>query len=603
MKLLFITLHIYLVFSLFLILDAVKDVKLYKGGIPAMYGGRLSSVLDVRLKDGNAKKFAVNGGLGLISSRLTIEVPIIKDKSSFIISYRRSYADLFLKAGPENLRNNKLYFYDLSAKWNYNIDSKNTIYVSGYFGRDVFKFKDIFGLDWGNITGTARWNHIFNPKLFSNLTLVTSDYNYNIKINNDAVSFDWKSKIRNYSAKIDFSYFLNTNSTISFGALATYYKFNPGRISPGNAKSFFNTYEVPSLKAVEYGAYIDHEQKIGPRLALQYGIRLSAWDNRANNDSTYQYAGVTGDKKNPVNPQYHGSGSIEMYINPEPRASLRFQLNDNSSLKASYNRMVQYVHLISNTTAASPLDFWWPSTNNTKPETADQEALGYFRNFKDNAYEASAEVFYKTMTNQIDYINGAQTKLNKNLEGELLYGQGRAYGLELYVKKNTGRINGWVSYTLSKSERQINGLNNDDWYRAKYDRTHNLSVVGIWEHSKKWQFSAQFAYATGVATTFPSSKYTWDGFQVPNREDNARNNYRVPAYHRLDIAATLHPNPRRNGKERWGYWTFSIYNLYSRQNAFSVYFRQNSDDPSKTEAVRLSIFGSMIPAATYNFKF
>jgi len=595
------TSHLFGFFSVFNP-DAVKDVKLYKGGIPSMYGGRLSSVLDVRLKDGNSKKFAVNGGIGLISSRVTVEIPIIKNKSSLIISGRRSYADLFLKAGPQKTRNNTLYFYDLSAKWNYNINEKNTIYVSGYFGRDVFKYKDLFGIDWGNATGTARWNHIFSPKLFSNLTLLTSDYNYNLKISVGTVSFDWKSNIKNYSAKADFTYFLNTNNTISFGAVATYYKFKPGAITPGNTQSFFNAYEVPNRKAVEYGVYIDNEQKFGSRLSVQYGLRLSAWDNRANKDSVYQYAGTTGETKNPVNPTYYGKGSIQTYINPEPRASLRFQLNETSSFKASYNRMVQYVHLISNTTAASPLDFWWPTTNNTKPETADQEAFGYFRNFKENTYEASAEVFYKTMTNQIDYINGAETRLNKNLEGELLYGQGRAYGLELYVKKNTGKINGWISYTLSKSERQINGLNNNDWYRSKYDRTHNLSIVGIWEYSKKWQFSAQFAYATGVATTFPSSKYTYEGLEIPNRSDNARNNFRVPAYHRLDIAATLHPKPK-NGKERHGSWSFSIYNLYARQNAFSVYFQQDPDDASKTQAVRLSIFGSMIPSATYNFRF
>ncbi|WP_077921909.1 TonB-dependent receptor [Spirosoma sordidisoli] len=581
--------------------DAVKDVKLFKGGIPAQYGGRLSSVLDVRLKEGNAKKFSVNGGIGLVSSRLTLEGPIVKDKSSFIISGRRSYADLFLKASP-TLRENSLYFYDLTAKWNYTINQNNTLYASGYFGKDNFGFGSVFGLNWGNATGTLRWNHVYTPKLFANYTFAYSKYTYNLNFSNGG-EFNWAYDIKNYNLKADHTYYLNAKNTISFGAAATSYQFSPGEVSGSGSSPLGSGNSLADQNAIEYAAYLDNEQTISPKLTAQYGFRLSAW-NFLGPYTTYQYTGTNGQRKQPMNEQSYGDDqTISTYANLEPRLSLRYQLNANSSIKASYNRTAQYVHLISNTTAGSPLDIWWPTTNNTKPELADQVALGYFKNFGDNRYEASVEGYYKTLTNQVDYIDGANTRLNKHLEGDLLYGQGRAYGMEVYVKKNAGRINGWLSYTLSRTERQIDGINNNEWYRAKYDRTHNLSIVGIYEASKKWTLSANFTYQTGVATTFPSSKYYVQDIAVPQRSDNARNNYRVPAYHRLDLSATLHPNPRADGRPRRGDWTFSLYNAYNRRNAFSVYFQQDEDNPSQTNATRLSIFGSVIPSATYNFHF
>ncbi len=598
--------------------DAVKDVKLVKGGIPAQYGGRLSSLLDVRMKEGNSKKFALSGGIGTISSRLTAEGPIQKDKSSFIISGRRSYADAFLKlSSDENLKNNQLYFYDLSAKMNFRLGPKDRVFVSGYFGKDAFKFADPTGegggfqMRWGNKTGTVRWNHLFSDRLFANFTAVYSDYDYLLGVPNGSQAFEWTSNIYNYSGKADFSYYVNARNTITFGVQAIRYQFRPGKAIPLGDNSIFNPLELEHQNAMEYAVYLDNEQQLLPQLSVQYGLRFSAY-NYMGAHTVYDYVGENNQKKQPVNERTYGKGeSISFYTNPEPRFSLRYNVNEHSSVKASYNRMAQYVHLISNTTAASPLDVWSPTTNNIKPELADQVALGYFRNFKDNMFETSAEVFYKTMRNQIDYRDGAEVLLNQQLEGDLLYGDGRAYGLELYVKKNTGQLTGWVSYTLSRSERKIDGINMNaegeaQWYAAKYDRTHILSAVGVYTLNKKWSFSSNFSYTTGVATTFPNARYeVEDGaIIVPHNTEGTRNNYRVPAYHRLDLSATL--TPAKNENRRWkSEWVFSVYNAYARRNPFTVFFRQSENEALKTqtEAVRLSIFGSVLPSVTYNFKF
>jgi len=596
--------------------DAVKDVKLIKGGIPAQYGGRLSSLLDIRMKEGNSKRFSALGGIGTVSSRLTLEGPIQKDKSSFIVAGRRSYGDLFLKlSSNENLRDNQLYFYDLSTKVNFTMGPKDRLFVSGYFGNDVFGIQSAdgetaFGFRWGNRTGTIRWNHLFSDKLFANLTAVYSDYDYSLGSPTGAQAFEWKSRIYNYSGKADFSYYLNASNTITFGASVIRYRFHPGEAGPVGENRSFSRYALDNQHAVEYAAYIDNEQSFGSRLSLQYGIRFSAY-NFIGAQTVYEYAGEGIDRKVMVGSRTYDKGeSIALYTNPEPRLSLRYTLDETSSIKASYNRMAQYVHLISNSTAASPFDVWSPTTRNIKPELADQVAVGYFRNFKENMYETSVEVFYKEMQNQIDYIPGAQVLLNQNLEADLLYGRGRAYGLELYAKKNTGQLTGWISYTLSRSERLFDGLNVDgasgqaQWYPAKYDRRHIGSVVGIYDFNKRWRFSGTFSYTTGVATTFPNGRYELDGgaITVPHNTDGSRNNFRVPAYHRLDLAATL--QGKKNDTRRWkGEWVFSVYNAYARRNPFTIFFRQNPDDPTKTEAVRLSIFGTFLPSITYNFKF
>ncbi len=585
--------------------DAVKDITLLKGGIPAQYGGRLSSLLDVRMKDGNANEFHGNGGIGLISSRLTLEGPVQKDKSSFILAGRRTYGDLFLKLSPdEAINNNTAYFYDLSAKYNQTINKNNRIYLSGYFGRDVFRFDDFFKMSWGNATGTFRWNHLFSEKLFANLSLIYSNYDYSLGVPTGSQSFDWKSNIINYSPKVDMGYYLDNKHTINFGASAIFYDFNPGTVTPGNSESIFNPYQLSNQRANEYAIYVDDEYNVNPRLNIKFGVRLSGFDYLGE-QTVFDYAGTDGERKKPVNARQFGKGeSIAFYPNAEPRFSVKYGLTEFSSFKFSYNRMAQYIHLISGTTAASPTDVWTPSTNNIKPALADQVAMGYFRNMKDNTIEASVEVFYKTMTNQIDYVDGAELLLNKQLEADLIYGDGRAYGIEFFLKKNAGRFTGFSSYTLSKSERKINGINNNEYYDAKYDKTHILSLVGTYEATKRLTLSANFNYSTGVATTFPNSRYEYNGVVVPHNLNNSRNNYRVPAYHRLDLSATLRNKPKE-GKKYSSEWVFSIYNVYARRNAYSVYFRQNTEDPNnyKTEAVRLSIFGSMLPSVTYNFKF
>ncbi|MBC7923469.1 MAG: TonB-dependent receptor [Ferruginibacter sp.] len=581
--------------------DAVKDIKLLKGGIPAQYGGRLSSLLDVRMKEGNSKRLTASGGIGTVSSRLTVEAPLVKDKSSFIVAARRSYADLLLKVNPEQA-NNQAYFYDLSAKVNYTINENNKVYASGYFGKDVFKFGDEFRTDWGNATATVRWNHLFSKRLFANFTGIYSNYDYRLGVPTGSEGFDWKSNIVNYSTKADFTYYLNPKNTINFGASAILYRFQPAKITPLGGNSIFIPRVLNPQRATEYALYLDDEQVLSSRLSVQYGLRLSMFDYLGA-ATVYDYVGPDGFRKTPANPRTFGKNeSVRRYANLEPRASARYTLTETSSLKASYHRMAQYIHLISNTTAASPLDVWSPSTSNIRPEIADQVALGYFRNFRDDAYEFSVETFYKTMSNQVDYINGADLLLNDNLEGELLYGQGRAYGAEFYLKKNAGKLTGWVSYTLSRSERQINGINLGRWYPNKYDKTHNLAVVGLYALNERWTLSGNFAYGTGVATTFPNGRYEQGGVVVPHNTTDSRNNYRVPAYHRVDVAATL--QGRKKAGRRWeSNWVFSVYNLYARRNAFTVYFRQNEDNPNRTEAVRLSVLGTVLPSVTYNFNF
>ncbi|MES2734208.1 MAG: TonB-dependent receptor [Bacteroidota bacterium] len=592
--------HLFGFFSLFNP-DAVKDISLLKGGIPAQYGGRLSSLLDIRMKEGNAKRLTTAVGLGTLAGRLCVEAPLIKDKSSFIVAARRSYVDWLMKLASA-LGENRVYFYDLSAKVNYTLNSKNKIYLSGYFGEDVFKFFDQLGIKWGNATGTVRWNHLFSPQFFANFTGHYGQYNYGLTVPQGINGADWQSNIINYSAKADFTYYLNNNNTLNFGERALIYQFQPGAVKPLGDKSFLSPYELDRQHAIENAFYINNAQILSTRLSVQYGLRLSIFA-LIGAATIYDFTGSDGFRKQAINPRTFRQGQlIQHYSNLEPRASARYSLTESSSLKCSYNRMAQYIHLISNTIAATPLDVWSPSTNNIKPQLVNQVTLGYFKNFSDNAYELSVEGFYKAMSNQIDYINGAELLLNKQLEGELLYGKGRAYGAEFFLKKNTGKLSGWVSYTLSRSERQINGINNDAWYAQKYDRIHNLSVVGMYALSERWTLAGNFAYMTGIAFSTPNGRYEIGGITVPHNTGNLRNHSRVPSYHRLDITATL--KNRKLPKRRWeSEWVFSLYNVYARSNAFTVYFRQNADDPTKTEAVRLSLLGTILPSITYNFKF
>ena len=592
--------------------DAVKDVKLIKGGIPAQYGGRLSSILDVRMKEGNSKKFAAEGGIGAIFSRLTLSAPIKKDKGSFIVAGRRSYADIlaqpFLK---DNLDGSRFYFYDLTLKANYNLGDKDRIYLSGYFGRDVFDVQEVFKSNWGNGTATFRWNHLFNDRLFSNLTAIYSNYDYELGFGDtDEDRFDWSSQIITYGLKEDMTYFLNSNNIINFGAQLTLYDFEPGE-ALGTSAGQATDISLDNKYALEAAVYVSNEQKISDKLSLQYGLRWS-WFNYMGPGEAYEFfpAEEVGGRKEPnldKTETYSRWESIETYNNFEPRFSLKYELNNSTSIKASYNRMTQYIHLVSNTSASTPLDVWTPSTNNIEPQIADQVALGLFKNFKENMFETSVEVYYKDIQNHLDYVDGAELLLNKYIEGELLSGVGRAYGAEFYVKKTKGQFTGWVSYTLARTERKVDGINNDDWFPARFDQTHNLNAVLFYDVSKRVSLSANFAYVSGTPVNFPSNRFEWQGYVIPHNPRDSRNNLRIPAYHRLDLSLRLN-GKKKEGKKKEDFWVFSLYNVYNKRNPFSIYFEQDANrapvgTPVTTQATRLSIFGSIIPSVAYNFKF
>ncbi len=579
--------------------DALKDVTLYKGGMPAEYGGRASSVMDIKMKDGNSKRLGVTGGIGLISSRLTIEAPIVKDRGSFIISARRTYADVFLKLSKkDDIKNSSLYFYDLNMKANYRINDKNRVFLSGYFGRDNFGLADVFGFDWGNATGTFRWNHIVNDKLFSNTSLIFSNYNYRFNFNASGSDVKFSSSIQDWNLKQDFSYFPNPNNKIKFGANAIYHTFIPGEVE-SDYESFTDT-KLTNRYALEGGAYVQNDQSITESFGIQYGMRYSYFNYLgAGKSYTFDDKGAKTSENS-----YGNWESIKTYGGFEPRVSAKYQLNKESSVKAQVNRAYQYLHLLSNSTTSQPTDIWVPSSNNVKPQIADQVAAGYFRNFKNNTYEFSVEGYYKLMKNQIDYRNGADLFFNDEAEGELVYGEGRAYGGEFYIRKQTGKLTGWVSYTLSRSLRTFEDINEGIEFSAKQDRIHDFAIVAMYELSKRVKLSANWVYNTGSATTFPSGKYEIDGKVVPLYTE--RNGYRMPANHRLDVGVTIdtkktsqwalaHPDFESS-------WNISVYNAYARENAYSITFRQNELEPNRTEAVRTALF-KIVPSVTYNFTF
>ena len=600
--------HLFGLFSVFNP-DAVKDVKLYKGGIPSQFGGRLSSILDVRLKEGNTKKFSGQGGLGIVFSRLTLEAPIDSGKGSFIVAGRRSYGDLFLKLAPdEDLRNTIAYFYDLTGKANYEINERNRVFISAYLGRDRFGFGDVFGFDWGNATTSIRWNHLFSDRLFLNTTVFYSNYDYALLIEDDGDVFNWRSRIINYSAKPEFTYYLNNKNTITFGAQTILYDFQPGNFV-ARSQGVETTRSLPSKWAFEHAFYVGNDQKLTDRLSLQYGLRYSLFDY-VGPGTTYDVGprNGTGSREifNPEGRDFERLDLIQRYDNWEPRASMGYKFNEKSSVKASYNRMSQYIHLISNTTAVAPLDVWTPSTNNIKPQIADQWAVGYFRDFG-SMFETSAEVFYKDMFNQLDYVDGANLLLNPFLEGELLPGTGRAYGLELYLRKITGRFTGFISYTLSRTERRVEGINNNEWYDSRFDRRHNLNLVGSYSFTDRLEASSNLVILTGIPATFPDSRFEFEGIPLPNNSLNQRNNFRVPDYYRLDLSVTLKNKKKertnRIFKDYQSSWVFSAYNVTARRNPFGIYIQNNPDNPQITEAVRFSVFGTIIPAVSYNFSF
>lgn len=603
--------HVFGFFSVFNP-DAIKDLKLYKGGIPARFGGRASSVLDIYQKDGNSKKFSANGGIGLISSRLLLEGPLVKDKGSFLIGGRSSYAHLFLKLS-EDQKDNAAYFYDLNTKLSYKINPNNNLFLSGYFGRDVFSLANSFTNIYGNSTLNLRWNHLFSNKLFSNLSLIYSDYYYGLDL--DFVGFKWDSGIKNYNIKYDFKNYISDRFKLNYGLNAIYYDFNPGIIKPSDSNSGINFSQLDKKYAFEPAMYINADQEISSSLSISYGLRYSLFYRLGqsdlnvytnNNPVIFNPELQIYEKASPIGKTTFDKNKVMKSFNYlEPRFSAAYQLNDNQSVKASYNRMVQYLQLVSNTSSPTPLDVWTPSDAFIKPQIADQVALGYFTNFNNDLYSLEVETYYKKVQNRIDYIDGADLIANNALEQVILNGQMRSYGLEIMLKKNEGRLNGWISYTLSRSEQQTpgrtnleTGINDGQWYKSAYDKLHNLAVTSSYLLNEKWSFGANFTLQSGQPVTYPNGQYQYLGITIPSY--GLRNENRLPTYHHLDISATL--TPRKNDNRNWkGEWVFSIYNLYNRKNAAAINFRQNSET-GNNEAVKTSIFG-MVPAVSYNFKF
>lgn len=568
--------------------DALKSTTLIKGNPPAQYGGRLSSVLDVVMKDGNNQEFGVSGGIGLISSRINVEAPIQKGKSSFLLSARRTYADLFLKT-TEDFKDNQVYFYDMNMKANYEINDKNKLFLSGYFGRDELSIGSSFGIDWGNATGTLRWNSIISPKMFVNTSLIYSKYSYNVNVDSGS-NINLSSVIEDYNLKQDYQWFHNTKNKFKFGFNSIFHNIDPTRVTGENINQDTSTKTV--RKSLENAIYLSHENKFLSWMTIEYGLRYSSFSIVGPGKYNF-YDGdvVTGS----VTLEKEKIGKT--YYNIEPRFSSNFTLDNNTSIKAAYARNTQNLHLLTNSTSGRPSDQWIGSTYNIKPEISDQISMGYFKNLQDGLFELSVETYYKWMQNQVDYKNGANINTAPDLESELLYGQGRAYGLEMQLKKTRGKFTGWVSYTLSKTQKQIDGINDDLWYNARQDKTHDISLVGTYELNKKWTFSALFVYNTGNAVTFPSGKYNINGTNVYYY--NGRNRDRMPDYHRLDLSATMNLTPRGRYKSSLN---FSLYNAYGRENAYSIDFEEDPNDATKNRAVQTALF-KFVPSVTYNFNF
>jgi hypothetical protein len=601
--------HVFGFFSVFNP-DAIKDLKLYKGGIPARFGGRASSVLDIYQKDGNSNKFSMSGGIGLISSRLLAEGPIVKEKGSFLIAGRASYAHLFLKLTDNK---NTAYFYDLNTKLNYKLNKNNNLYLSGYFGRDIFSLSDSFINTYGNSTLNLRWNHLFNDKIFSNLSFIYSDYYYGLTL--DFVGFNWDSGIKNYNLKYDIKHYLNDKIKLNYGLNGIYYDFNPGTIEPSKPESSINFRQLEKKYAFEPALYLDLEQKVTDKLAVNYGLRYSMFYRLGNstvnlyeNDQAVVYDPQLKiyELGKPIGVKSYGNNEvIASFGNFEPRFSMAYELNRDQSLKASYNRMLQYLQLVTNTASPTPLDVWTPSDNYIKPQIADQVAFGYFNNFKNDAYTFEVENFYKEVKNRIDYIDGANLIANEALEQVILNGEMQSYGLEFLLRKNTGKFNGWIAYTISRSRQRTKGrtpdevgINDGEWYRSAYDKTHNLAITGSYKLNRKLNFGANFTLQSGQPTTFPNGQYVYQSTVVPSY--NLRNGNSLPTYHHLDLSLTYTRKP--NKTKGWqAEWVFSIYNVYNRRNAASFSFAQNAETGAN-EATRLSIFG-IVPSISYNFKF
>jgi len=571
--------------------DAIKDATLYKGNMPAEYGGRIASVLDIKMKDGNDKTYSVGGGIGLIASRLYVEGPLVPDRGSFIITARRTYADVFLKFSQDtSINRDILYFYDINAKASYRVSKKDRIFVSGYFGRDVLSLYSLFGINYGNATATARWNRIVSDRMFSNLSFIYNDFSWKINITDNGLVVNVNSIIQDYGLKEDLEYFLDVNNKIKFGAQTTFRSAIPGEITT-STPGLINPFTLTRSYGWENAAYVQHEVTLWSKVNLNYGLRIS----------TFTVAGPG--KEFFFHPTYTDTVSLHIgqfgktYINPEPRLSLSYNFAKNMSVKAAYSRNTQDIHLLSNTTSTSPTDRWIMSTNNIRPEISDQGSAGYFYNFLNNMFELSIEGYYKWMQHQIDYINGANLIANETVENQLVYGNGRSYGGEFFFKKRTGKVTGWISYTLARTELRFDQVNNNTWYPARYDRTHDLCIVVMWDITPRINVSATWVYYTGNAVTYPIGKYQLNGGWIQYFGD--RNSDRFPPYHRLDIGATFILKKRK----MWEHdLNISVYNVYARENAYQITFIPSDIFTNQPRTEQLSLF-RIVPSITYDFKF
>ena len=574
--------------------DAIKDIKLYKGDIPAAYGGRLSSLLEVNMKDGNSKKFSGTGGIGLISSRLTLEGPIFNENTSFIASGRRTYADLFLPlSSNEDLKDNKLHFYDLNLKINHRFNENNRLFLSGYFGNDLFKNEFAY-MSFGNGTLTMRWNHLYSQKMFSNVSLIYSKYNYALGMSSGSTDFTWKYFMQDMGVKADFTYYPTPSYTVKYGIQSVYHSLDPGTFSTSGENDSLGL-AIPSNYSLEHAAYLAFEQDITPRFTIKYGIRYSLFQNMGkgtvyNLNSEYQVMDST---------VYESGKIFNHYGYFEPRVGFKYELNNLTSIKGSYSRTRQYMQMATNSTAGTPLDLWFTSSPNVKPQLSDMVALGLFRNLFDQKLETSVEVYYKEMQNTIDFKDNAVLYGNPRLEAELRFGRAKSYGVETMVQFPSTRLNGWVSYTYSHTERKIKEINDGKPYLAPYDKPHTVNVVMSYELTKKVSLGATWVYATGAPLTVPTGRMEVGNVILPIYSE--KNSYRMPDYHRLDLSLTL-KGKQRPGKLWQGEWNFSVYNAYMRKNAWIIKFLQDQKDPNRTYAEKVYLF-SMIPSITYNFKF
>ncbi len=596
--------HLFGFFSVFNS-DAIKNVTLVKGGMPAQYGGRLSSVVDVQMKDGNNQNFHAEGGIGLISSRLTIQGPLVKDKASFIISARRTYIDVLIQPFIRNTEfdGNRYYFYDLNTKLNYKFTDKDRLFLSGYFGRDVFNYQspdDDFNVEipWGNATATARWNHLFSNKLFMNVSAIYNDYNFEVKSAFDDFDFSLYSGVRDYNLRTDFDYYLNSNHTLKYGLNYIYHQFSPYSAQGSSGDTEFSTDTLNKKYAHEAAIYIQDEFNVGPLLKINAGLRADYFLQVG----PYNFIDVDPVTQVPVDTINYKSGEpIKDYWGFEPRISARYIINETSSLKAGIAVTNQFIHLVSSSTSTLPTDLWVPSTARVAPQKGIQYSLGYFKNLQNNTFETSIEVYYKDMKNQIEFADSYVPEISTDIENDFVFGIGRSYGVELFFKKAFGKFTGWVGYTLSKTERQFPDLTTgDNWFPTKYDRVHDLELVAVYELNKRWSFSSTFVYATGQSTTIAESFYVVEG--ELRTDYGPRNGYRMEPYNRLDVSATLKNKPEKKFESSWN---FSVYNVYSRKNPYFIYTDiegELSTGNVNVQAKKVSIF-PIIPSITWNFKF